>query len=155
MNNLTNGISGSLNLQNASEDHSALFKEGYFVMHPVYGIGLVETIEDKALNGRTNRFATVSFQNDKLRIMVNLDLKDSLIRRLINKDDIPSVISYLKEYQSDIPVKSSDRYNVNMKKIKSSDITKLVQVIKDLVVLSKSKKLTPKEQNMLKQSKKI
>ena len=77
-----------------------------------------------------------------------------MIRRLITKEDIPKLFDYLREYKTDLPVKSPERYNINMKKIKSTDIKMLIQVIKDLVTLSKSKKLTPKEVSMLKQSKK-
>ena len=42
-----------------------LFKLGGFVMHPVYGIGHVESIEKKEIEGAIYNFASVSFQNEK------------------------------------------------------------------------------------------
>lgn len=131
-----------------------LFKIGGFVMHPIYGIGHVENIEERRVETELYNFATVSFQNEKLKMTINTNLQKNMIRRLITKEDIPKLFDYLREYKTDLPVKSPERYNINMKKIKSTDIKMLIQVIKDLVTLSKSKKLTPKEVSMLKQSKK-
>lgn len=127
---------------------------GMHVMHPLHGIGLVEKFENKEVLGQECVFAVISFQSDKLKMMVNVKQKDNLIRNLITNEDIPNVLSYIKNFASDYPVKSSERYNLNMKKIKSSDIIMLAEVIKDLTVLGKAKKLTPKELTMLKQSKK-
>lgn len=128
---------------------------GKVLMHPLYGIGTVEKIEEKDILGKVNKFAIISFQNDRLKIMVNMEQKNNLIRSLISKEEIPKLLDFLKIVRSELPVKSSERYNVNLKKIKSSDVYKLAEVIKDLSLLSREKKLTPKEMNMLKQSKKM
>ena len=135
-----------------SEDD--LFKLGGFVMHPVYGIGRVESREEKNIDESIYNFATLSFNNEKLKMTINTNLQKNMIRKLIDIEDIPKLLEYLKEYKSDLPIKSPERYNINLKKIKSSDIKMLIQVIKDLVMLSRAKKLTPKEVSMLKQSKK-
>lgn len=141
-------------VQQKDTSEEDLFKIGGVVMHPVYGIGHVESREERKVGTETYNFATVSFQNEKLKMTINTNLQKNMIRRLITKEDIPKLLDYLREYKTDLPVKSPERYNVNLKKIKSTDIKMLIQVIKDLVTLSKSKKLTPKEVSMLKQSKK-
>ncbi len=141
--------------QDSSENRKEfLLQPGVFIMHPLHGIGYVEKFESKEILGQECTFAVISFQSDKLKIMVNVNQKDSLIRNLIKQEDIPKILLYIKNFESDFPVKSSDRYNLNMKKIKSSDINMLAQVIKDLTMLGRHKKLTPKELAMLKQSKK-
>jgi CarD family transcriptional regulator len=131
------------------------FAIGQMVMHPLYGIGMVEKIEEKDILGKVNRFSVISFQNDRLKIMVNMEQKNNLIRNLISKEEIPKVLEFIKGCKSELPTKSSERYNVNLKKIKSSDIFQLAEVIKDLSALSREKKLSPKEMNMLKQSRKM
>jgi len=139
-----------------SEDSSAPgFDAGQMVMHPLYGIGVVEKIEEKDILGKINKFSIISFQNDRLRIMVNMEQKNNLIRNLVEKEEIPKVLQFIKTSRSELPIKSSERYNINLKKIKSSDIYQLAGVIKDLSMLGKDKKLSPKELNMLKQSKKM
>jgi CarD family transcriptional regulator len=131
------------------------FDVGQMVMHPLYGIGVVEKIEEKDILGRINKFSIISFQNDRLKIMVNMEQKNNLIRNLVEKEEIPRVLNFIKNCKSELPLKSSERYNVNLKKIKSSDIYQLAEVIKDLSMLGREKKLSPKELNMLKQSRKM
>lgn len=142
-NNLTSGLYQELSLE-----------PGSYVAHPLHGIGLVENFEEKDILGQRCKFAVISFQNDKLKIKVNVEQKDKMLRRLISNNDIPILLEYIKTFESEIPIKSSERYNLNMKKIKSTDVLQLAQVIKDLTILSRNKKLTPKETDMLKQSKK-
>lgn len=134
---------------------SSAFGAGAMVMHPLYGIGTVEKIEEKDILGKVNKFSIISFQNDRLKIMVNMEQKNNLIRNLIAREEIPKVLNFIRECKSELPIKSSERYNVNLKKIKSSDVYQLAEVIKDLSLLSREKKLSPKEVNMLKQSKKM
>jgi len=139
----------------SEQPSSSDFGAGAMVMHPLYGIGTVEKIEEKDILGKVNRFSIISFQNDRLKIMVNMEQKNNLIRNLIAREEIPRVLNFIRECKSELPIKSSERYNVNLKKIKSSDIYQLSEVIKDLSLLSREKKLSPKEVNMLKQSKKM
>jgi RNA polymerase-interacting CarD/CdnL/TRCF family regulator len=103
--------------------------------------------------GKTIEFYSISFQNDRLKIMVNSAQRNEFIRDLISAEEVPKVFHFLKTFKSELPVKAPERYNDNLSKIKSTDLYKLVEVIKDLTELSKNKKLTPKELNMLKQSK--
>lgn len=132
-----------------------MYRIGQKVMHPLYGIGTVEKIEEKNLLGKSGKFSVISFQGDRLKMMINMDQKSNLIRNLISKEEVPKVLRFLKECKSAFPPKSSERYNINLKKIKSANIYQLAEVIKDLTYLSKEKRLSPKEMNMLRQSKKM
>ncbi len=155
---LENCLTGPLNADHSKglslSDGNLLLEPGTYLIHPLHGIGCVEQFEDKEVLGQKCRFAVISFQNDKLRMLVNVNKKDSMLRKLISNEDIPVLLDYIKTFESDIPVKSAERYNLNMKKIKSTDVLLLAQVIKDLSSLGKTKKLTPKELDMLKQTKK-
>lgn len=132
-----------------------MYKIGQKVIHPLHGVGVVEMVEEKLILGKVNQFAVISFQNDRLKIMVNLNQSNTLIRNLVNKDEVPKVLKFLRRCKSDLPVKSSERYNINLKKIKSADVYQVAEVIKDLSDLSVVKKLSPKELAMLKQTKKL
>ncbi|MFH1454121.1 MAG: CarD family transcriptional regulator [Armatimonadota bacterium] len=129
--------------------------KGTRVVHHMYGVGRVEKVETKNILGRNQRFSEVSFQEGKLKLMVNLDQRHSLIRSLIGVNEVPKVLKFIEKYKPDKIIKSAERYVENMKKIKTADVYKFAEVIKDLSDLSKVKKLTPKEQDMLDQSKKI
>lgn len=132
---------------------SGTIKEGACLVHPVYGIGTVERLDMSEADGKRSETAEIYFSRDMLKIRMNLSISHNMVRPPIKKEEIEGVIAYLREYESDIPVKSPDRYNINLRKTKSTDIRMLAQVIKDLTNLSKHKKLTPKEQSMLKGAK--
>lgn len=131
------------------------YKVGQKVMHPLHGIGTVETIEEKTILGKSTSFSVIHFVGDRLKIMVNLDQKMKLIRSLIKKDEVTKILDYMVESKTLLPSRASERYNLNLKKIKSADIYKMAEVIKDLSDLNRQKKLSRKEQTMLKQAKKI
>lgn len=131
------------------------FKIGQKVMHPLHGIGEVQNIEEKNILGKTSRFSEIYFSNERLRIMVNIDSETSMIRNLITKEEVSKVFRFMKNVKNKLATRSSERYNINMKKIKSADIYKMAEVIKDLTDLKKIKKLSCKEESLLKQTKKI
>ena len=131
-----------------------MFTIGTKVVHPLHGLGTVDSIEEKAILGQISKYACISFSGDRLRIMVNLRQKNSMIRPLINSDEISKVMDHLRDSDGTLPTRSSDRYSLNIKKIKSCDIYQLAEVIRDLTGLSQNHKLSPKEQQMLKSARK-
>lgn len=131
-----------------------MFTVGSKVIHPLHGLGTVDTIEHKNILGQAADFACISFQKDRLQIMVNLSKSNCLIRPLVGIEDIAKVYDHMQVSDSNLPTRASDRYNLNMNKMKSCDIMQLAEVIRDLTYLSKNHKLSPKEQQMLKLARK-
>jgi len=131
------------------------FEIGQKVIHPLHGIGTVEKIEEKNILGMTSRFSEIYFSGERLRVMLNLSLQNLMIRELISKEEIPKIFKFMRNCHNKLAARSSERYNINMKKIKSADIYKMAEVIKDLSDLKKTKKLSSKEDAMLKQTKRI
>jgi CarD family transcriptional regulator len=132
-----------------------MYTVGSKVIHPLHGMGTVEKVEEKTILGQMSKFACISFQNDRLKIMVNLEQRNSMIRPLVEASEIDRVMDHMRNCEGNLPTKSSERYNINLKKIKSCDIYQLAEVVRDLTGLSRQKKLSPKEQQMLKQSRKM
>lgn len=131
-----------------------MFEIGSKVIHPLHGLGDVNEIKNMDILGQTGSFACISFPAARLNVMVNLEQKASMIRPLIHADEISGVMSKLKEPYCTLSTRSSERYSTNIKKIKSCDIYQLAEVVRDLTGLSKSHKLSPKEQAMLGQARK-
>lgn len=126
------------------------------VFHSLHGVGTVEALEHKEFLNKPTRFATISFQDDRLKIMVNLDQRNSMLRPLMTAEQVEGVLDFLKTHCNDsVITKSTHRYNLNLQKIKSGDINSLCEVIKELSGLLEEKRLTQKEHTMLEQSRKI
>ena len=129
---------------------------GAKIVHSLHGVGHVESLEDKDILGKSSRFAVMSFQEDRLKIMVNIDQRNSMLRPLMTADEVVVVMEHLKNHTcASIISKSTQRYNVNMQKIKSGDVNALAEVVKELSGLLEEKRLTQKELTMLEQTRKI
>ena len=131
-----------------------MFAVGSKVVHPLHGIGTVETFEHGVILGQTCDFACITFQEGGLHVKVNINSKSFNVRPLVEKSEIDKILAHMETETETLPPRSSDRYNFNMRKVMSCDIYQLAEVIRDLTALSKSHKITPKEQQMLKQARK-
>src|ERR1017187_827548 len=129
---------------------------GAKIVHSLHGVGHVESLEDKDILGKSSHFAVISFQEDRLKIMVNIDQRNSMLRALMTAEQVETVMENLKNHTcGSIISKSTQRYNVNMQKIKSGDVNNLAEVVKELTGLLEEKRLTQKELTMLEQTRKI
>ncbi len=129
-------------------------QEGSKIFHSLHGIGTVVSVEEKVVLGLPTRFSISSFGDDGLKIMVNLDRKDSMVRPLVDPKDVPKVLEHLENWVSDLPSKAPTRYSANLSKLKTGSIFSLCEVIKGLTSLSEERKLSPKDQTMLEKCRK-
>ena len=130
-----------------------MFQIGSTIIHSLHGLGVVESIEEKIILGRVTRFAILAF--DRLQIMANVDQKNGVGRALIDVEEVPGVLEFLKTCQGDLPGNYNKRYNLNLEKVKSGDIRQLCEVIKSLTKLARGKKLGYKDQNMLERAREV
>ena len=131
-----------------------MIEAGSKVFHSLHGVGTVISIEEKVVLGQPTTFSVSSFGDDGLKIMVNLNKEEKMIRPIIEQDEIPKVMDHLQNWDSDLPTKAPTRYSMNLGKLKSGDIFALCEVIKGLTALSETRKLSPKDQIMLEQTRK-
>ena len=131
-----------------------MIEAGSKVFHSLHGVGTVLSIEEKVVLGQPTKFSVSSFGDDGLKIMVNLNKKERMIRPLLEEEEVPKVFEHLESWDSELPSKAPTRYNLNLGKLKSGDIFALCEVIKGLTALSETRKLSPKDQTMLEQTRK-
>ncbi len=131
-----------------------MFIIGSHVTHPIHGLGTVQSIEEQEIMGHKGIFANIFFAEAKLSVNIPAEEEGGMIRPLIAAEEIPKVLEHLQSKSTGLPAKSAERYNINLKKIKSNDIIQLAEVVRDLTHLSLERKLSPKENNMLKQTRK-
>lgn len=130
-----------------------MFRVGSKVIHSLHGLGVVESIEEKVILGNVTRFAILAF--DRLQIMANIDQRNNMIRPLIDANQVPEVLEYLKNCETEQPTNYTKRYNVNLERVKSGDIRQLCEVVKALAKLGRNKKLGHKDQSMLERARKV
>lgn len=121
----------------------------------MYGLGTVETIEEKEVLGERISLAQIYFPRENMKMMVNVDKETELFRPLIEEEQVDAVFEHMKNHEGRFPSRANQRQRINMDKIKSNDIFQLGEVIKDLHVMSTKKKLSFKESEMLERARQV
>ena len=126
---------------------------GSYIVHALHGLGIVESIEEKLILGRVTRFSVVAF--DHLRILMNVEQSNSLVRPLIDVTEVEKVLEFLREANDEQPPNHNRRYMINLERMKSGDIRQLCGVVKSLSKLSQAKKLGHKDHSMLERAREV
>lgn len=125
------------------------------VCHPMYGLGTVQTIEEKTVLGEKISLAQIFFPHENLKMMVNVDKETELFRPLIEKDKVGEVFEFLETHEVEVLSRANQRQRMHLEKIKSNNIFSLCEVIKDLALMSQRKKLSFKEAEMYERAKRV
>ncbi len=130
------------------------FKVGDKVIYPNHGLGIVEGIETKTILGTTGGFYLLRMTASDTTVMVPLQNVDNVgLRRAIEADEIEVLFSLLARGKIDSHQNWKGRFKDNSDKMRSGSIYDAVDVLKNLMYLSRSKNLSFREKRMLDRSK--
>jgi CarD family transcriptional regulator len=133
-----------------------MFKCGDKILYPMHGAGVVENIEMKNVLGKNREYYIVNLPTKNMKVMIPVDRSDSLnLREVIDTNTIPDVFSIFKNEYHDEGLNWNKRYKNNLEKVKSGNIYKLADVIKDLMIRDSEKGLSTGERKMLNDSKQL
>lgn len=127
-----------------------MFNIGDKISYPMYGSGVILSIELKNLLGEDKYYYNIEFLNSKLKLSVPVDNALNLgIRSIISKDDLQAVFSVLKGDKSFMPDNWNRRYRQNIELLKSGDILDIACVVRNLLLLGEKKSLSNGDRNIL------
>ena len=130
------------------------FKVGDKVIYPNHGLGIVEGIEKKTILGTTGGFYLLRMTSSDTTVMVPIENVDNVgLRRAIEADEIEVLFSLLGRGKIDSHQNWKGRFKDNSDKMRSGSIYDAVDVLKNLMYLSRSKNLSFREKRMLDRSK--
>jgi len=120
-------------------------------VYPAYGVGEIESIEDRVVGGVEQSFYVVRIIDGNMTVMVPIVNSENVgLRSIIAPDDVGQVFSILKE--KDIEIEDlpwNQRYRKYMDKIKSGSLYEIAIVLRDLYLLKEDKDLSFGERKML------
>ena len=125
------------------------------VCHPLYGLGTVQTVEEKTVLGEKISLAQIFFPHENLKMMVNVAKQTELFRPVISMDEVGEVFDFLSTHEVEVLTRANQRQRLHLEKIKSNNIFSLCEVIKDLALMSQRKKLSFKEAEMYERAKRV
>lgn len=128
-----------------------MFKEGDLVVYPAHGIGRIESIQIKSIEGYKQEFYILRILETDAKIMVPVqNAKNVGVRQLIDRDVIPKILDILKKKELSVNASTwNKRYREYMEKVKSGSIFDMAEVFRDLNLIKDDKTLSFGERKML------
>ncbi len=127
------------------------FKIGQLAVYPAHGVGRVESVERREINGKQEIFYVMRIIDTDMIIMIPTHNLESIgVRSVIAQKDIPKVMDVLKERNVEIETQTwNKRYRQYMDRIKSGSLFHVASVLRDLYILKDAKPLSFGEKKML------
>lgn len=121
------------------------FKVGDLAVYPAHGVGRIEAIEERVVNGQQHHFYIMKVIENSLVIMIPIwNVEQVGLRTIISKNEISKVYDVMKKNR-DAPMDKQTwnrRYKEYMDKIKTGSLYDVAEVFRDLFMLKTTKDLS-------------
>ena len=129
------------------------FEIGDKVIYPNHGLGIIERIETKTIMGTTCGFYQLRMANETT-VFVPVDNVDGVgLRRAVSDEEVDRLFRLLEDGKIDSHQNWKGRFKDNSDRMRTGSIYDVVEVLKSLTFLSKSKSLSFREKRMLDRAK--
>jgi CarD family transcriptional regulator len=133
-----------------------MFNVGDKIVYPMHGAGVIESIEEREILGKTQKYYVMKMPVGDIKVMIpTTNAREIGIRGIVDKEKAGQVIGALEGDYSFINTNWNKRYRENMEKIKSGNIFEVADVVKNLAFRDKEKGLSTGERKMLNNAKQI
>lgn len=121
------------------------FRVGDLAVYPAHGVGRIDAIECKVVNGETHDFYIMKILENGMVIMIpTWNVHSVGLRDLIQEHEIPKIYDLMRNPR-DIAAESQTwnrRYRDYMEKIKTGSLFDVAEVFRDLYLLKLTKDLS-------------
>ncbi|CAN2255269.1 transcriptional regulator for metabolism-related repair and outgrowth of heat damaged spores [Bacillus subtilis] len=127
-----------------------MFQIGDNIVYPMHGAGIIEAIEEKEFLEEKQLYYVIRMSISNMTVMIPArKLLNSSIRPVTDILALKHIIHIFQHGESDRLLPWKQRYQVNTNKIKTGDILKGAEVVRDLMRMKKEKALNTSEKKML------
>jgi len=151
MTTIKSTIGGNMTEKKAKEDTQGAkqsireFQIGDLAVYPAHGVGEIEAIESRVVNGEEHDFYIMKVLENGMVIMIPTRNVESVgLREIIDKKEIPKVYEVMKYRKDGAPDNQTwnRRYREYMDKIKTGSLYDVAEVFRDLFLLKLTKDLS-------------
>lgn len=126
------------------------YSVGDTVVYPHHGAALIEKVEKRELDGEKCNYLVLRLTYGDLTLMVPEDsCEDVGIRDVVSKKEVQQVLDVLRQPEGKQPGNWSRRFKANHEKLRSGDIYKVAEVVRNLTTRDQEKGLSAGEKRML------
>ncbi len=132
------------------------YSVGDTVVYPHHGAAVVESLEQRELKGETRDYLVLRMTYGDLTLMVPTDSCDSVgIREVVSDAQVKEVFAILESPEGKAAKNWSRRFKANQEKLRSGDVFKVAEVVRNLATREFGKGLSAGERRMLAKAKQI
>ena len=121
------------------------FQVGDLAVYPAHGVGEIQAIESRVINGEKQDFYIMKVLENGMVIMIPIRNVESVgLRDIISKEDVSKVYDVMKSRKDGLPDNQTwnRRYREYMDKIKTGSLYDVAEVFRDLSLLKLTKDLS-------------
>ena len=127
-----------------------MFSIGDMIYYPRHGAGIIEGIEEKEVLGEKCKYYVIRIALGDMKVMVPISKTEFHgIRNITSRDRIDDIYNILSGETSCMCKNWSKRYRENEAIIRKGDIFEISELVKNLTVADRGKKLSTGEKRML------
>lgn len=126
------------------------YSVGDTVVYPHHGAAVIEKVEQRELNGEARDYFVLRLTYGDLTLMVPEEsFEDVGIRNVVSPEEVEKVLDVLRQPEGKQPGNWSRRFKANHEKLRSGDIYKVAEVVRNLSTREEEKGLSAGEKRML------
>jgi CarD family transcriptional regulator len=132
------------------------FKIGERVVYPNHGIGIINKIEEKRINGMTSNFYCLKILSNDTTVLIPMENVGCVgLRKVIPRKHVKQLLERLEAGHVRTTANWKGRFKENSDKMRSGCIFEVADVLKSLFVISHTKSLSYREKRMLDKAKQL
>lgn len=133
-----------------------VYEIGDKVVYPHHGAGTVIKKEKREVLGLKREYLTIQILHNGMTVMVPVDSANGAgLRKAIGKTDVSDVIEVLRREETQMPSNWNHRLKYNRGKLSSGAIFEVADVVRNLSLREREKKLSVGDKQMFDRAKKI
>lgn len=130
-----------------------MFNLGDHVVCPGHGVGQICSVDTKELNGEQKSFYIIKVISNGMKVMIPVDSKDG-VRALMPSAEVTGVFELLQDQNVKVDQSTwNRRHREYTLKVKTGSLFEIADVLRQLLLLKMTKKLSFGERKMLDQCK--
>ncbi|MBK1809397.1 transcription factor YdeB [Clostridium sp. YIM B02505] len=135
-----------------------MFKIGDKIIYPMQGAGIIDRVEEKEISQIKCSYFIINMVNNSMQVMIPQDkISNSGIRPVSDEETLELVLQSFSTNDVELgdALNYKERYQTNLRKVKSGDLKEGSEVVRDLLLLNSKKPLNSSEKQMLNTAKKL
>ena len=135
---------------------NTMFKVGDMIAHPMHGAGIIDSIEEKKINGCSRNYYILKMPTGGMVVMIPTDASEQIgVRPIVDSTEADTLIAEMSSIEAEMTSNWNRRYRENMQRLRSGDLFEVAIVVKGLMAREFEKGLSTGERKMLHSAKQI